>query len=783
MGNIARRSPVKLKQDEDTANNEKKDDGNSIQNIIDVENIEDTMSLEKYNMRSSSKYEEEDIDIQVVNELATMKDDISLPCFTLRVFLTGIALACLSSSVYQLMVFKPVGIPLTNTFMLMIAYVFCTAWAKYLPSGGWLNPGPFNIKEHTCIYVIVSAANTSAYATHILSSQNLYYHNAPGPAGSILLLLATQMVGYGIAGQLRHFLVYPANMIWPTSLPTVSLLRTLNNNMDEDGTDMISSRWRTRFFFIVFAVTFVYEFIPQYMMPILGGISIVCLVKTNSVWIQRLFGGLSVNEGLGILQLSFDWNYLSNLNPLVLPLWVQLNIYSGIAILWVLAPTLYYFDVWHAQSFPFLSNSIFQLLPNGTSVVYPQHRVLGSNNALNQTALEEVGRPHFSTIVAVQYVFINFAVTASIMHIALFHGNDIWQGFRSSLQSLLSKVKSNRPVSNDYDQDSHQDPHMRMMAFYPEVPASWYYFVYFGGIGLNIAVAYMNSSQLPWWGVVLAILMSTVLSLPLNMITAITGSGFGLNVLAEMICGFVLPGLPVANMYFKTLGYNTLSQAGTMASDLKIGHYLKVPPKAIFLNQMLGTCIGCIFNYIVNHSIVNSQRDILLDPTGNNIWNGATPQTINSAAITWGAIGPMNMFGPGSNYYIVLWAFLIGFLLPVPCWLLHRYYPKTKFFRHVNTPMILVGLTIVPGAATSWITVSFIIVLVSQYYIKRHHRAWFVKYNYLISTALDSGTSLMVFIIAMSLYGGASGKSYHFPSWWGNRTDLKYIDYCCATCK
>jgi uncharacterized oligopeptide transporter (OPT) family protein len=57
----------------------------------------------------------------------------------------------------------------------------------------------------------------------------------------------------------------------------------------------------------------------------------------------------------------------------------------------------------------------------------------------------------------------------------------------------------------------------------------------------------------------------------------------------------------VANMYFKTLGYNTLSQAGLMASDLKIGHYLKVPPRAIFLNQMLGTLVGCIFNYIVNH--------------------------------------------------------------------------------------------------------------------------------------------------------------------------------------
>lgn len=37
-----------------------------------------------------------------------------------------------------------------------------------------------------------------------------------------------------------------------------------------------------------------------------------------------------------------------------------------------------------------------------------------------------------------------------------------------------------------------------------------------------------------------------------------------------------------------------------MASDLKLGHYMKVPPKMIFLNQIIGTIIGCLFNYFVN---------------------------------------------------------------------------------------------------------------------------------------------------------------------------------------
>lgn len=111
----------------------------------------------------------------------------------------------------------------------------------------------------------------------------------------------------------------------------------------------------------------------------------------------------------------------------------------------------------------------------------------------------------------------------------------------------------------------------------------------------------------------------------------------------------------------------------------------------------------------------------------------------------------------------------VGLVLPLPFWYLDRRFPKMGF-RNVNVPMILVGLCIVPGAATSWITVSFVIIMISQYYIKRRYRDWFVKYNYLISTALDSGTSLMVFVIAMGLYGGAGGTSHPFPKWWGNRT-------------
>ncbi|KAG0172885.1 hypothetical protein DFQ28_009891 [Apophysomyces sp. BC1034] len=712
----------------------------------------------------ASDTEEEDVYVQIANELASTEDDTTLKCLTVRALVTGIVLAAVSSSVAQLMQFKPVGVPLSNTFMMILSYLICNLWYRSLPKGGWLNPGPFNTKEHVCIYVLVSSANVSAYGTYILGAQQLYYPNSsPTPAGGIFLLFATQIVGYGIAGQLRPFLVYPSHVIWPQALPTVSLLKTLNTNNED-------SKWRTKFFFMVFGGIFVYEFIPQYMFPLLGGISIFCLAKRDSVLFQNLFGGLNLNEGMGILNLSFDWNYLNAVSPLVLPLYVQFNYFFGILVVWIMAPLLYYHNVWDAQKFPFLSNSLFAInATTGEGEKYPQDKVLNADNSLNETKYAEVGPAYYSILAGVQYILLNMGVTATITHVALYYGKDIWKSFRDQWRRT---TKSN---------PENMDIHMRLMAAYKEVPIWWYYILFVLGIALNIGLAYANHSDLPWWGVIFAIAMSTILSLPLNFIGALTGINFGLNVVAEMICGFVLKGFPVANMYFKTLGFNTMNQAGIMAQDLKIGHYLKVPPRMIFLNQLLGTVVGCIFNYIINHLIVENKREVLLSLSGDRFWSGAGLQTINAAAITWGAIGPMAMFGPGTMYHMVLWGFIIGFFIPVPAWLLHKRFPKWGFDK-INTTVILNAFFIVPGSNTSYLTVGFIIMLVSQFYVKRYYRSWFIKHNYLISAALDSGTSILVFILAMAVQGGANGETYLFPTWAGNLPADKNPDYCCYDC-
>ena len=60
----------------------------------------------------------------------------------------------------------------------------------------------------------------------------------------------------------------------------------------------------------------------------------------------------------------------------------------------------------------------------------------------------------------------------------------------------------------------------------------------------------------------------------------------GLNVITELIIGYIYPGKPVANAAFKTYGYISMTQALTFLSDFKLGHFMKVPPKSMFVAQV-----------------------------------------------------------------------------------------------------------------------------------------------------------------------------------------------------
>lgn len=60
-----------------------------------------------------------------------------------------------------------------------------------------------------------------------------------------------------------------------------------------------------------------------------------------------------------------------------------------------------------------------------------------------------------------------------------------------------------------------------------------------------------------------------------GIIQAITNQQTGLNVITELIIGYMQPGRPVAMMLFKSWGYMMAYNGLNYVSDMKIGHYMK----------------------------------------------------------------------------------------------------------------------------------------------------------------------------------------------------------------
>ena len=108
---------------------------------------------------------------------------------------------------------------------------------------------------------------------------------------------------------------------------------------------------------------------------------------------------------------------------------------------------------------------------------------------------------------------------------------------------------------------------------------------------------------------------------------------------------------------------------------------------------------------VLMNSIIDNQRSILLSVEGTNIWSGQQPQQYNSQAIAWGGLRCLfffdllfrnslinhlyshQLFAVGKRYQFVAWAYLIGFMVPVPFWIMYKLWPKlrTDYF---YTPVI-----------------------------------------------------------------------------------------------
>ncbi|KAG2192339.1 hypothetical protein INT46_009469 [Mucor plumbeus] len=734
------------------SSSEKREDyghGNYVtsETVVTSEKVEDflhTDNNEKQHLddieKSSLSHleDEEDSPIEEVRAVVNNTDDPTLPVYTFRMWSLGIVFSCLLSFVNQFFWYRQNALTLSPLVVQLLTFPIGKVMEKVIPKSKFFNPGPFNMKEHVLITVMANCSYGTAYAVDIITIQRLFYNQNLGWGGGILLIWTTQFIGYGMAGLLRPFLVYPSAMVWPSNLANISLFTSFHQ------TDINwSGPTRLRWFGYCFCGMFVYYWLPGYFFQVLTFFSWACWIKPDNLVLSQLTGSYN---GLGMLAVSFDWatitSYLSS--PLVVPLFAIINIGVGfVFIAWVIVPALYYTNVWEAQKFPILTSALF----NAEGEAWNNSLVLTPEKILDPVLYEQYGPLRMSSFFAFTYGIGFAGITSILTHTALYHGKDI-----------INQFKNSRTQKNE-------DIHHKLMRSYPEVPHWWYIAIFFISFGVSFAVIYAWPIYLPWWGLILAILIPIIFVLPIGIIQAVTNQQPGLNVITEFIIGFALPGHPIANVTFKTYGYISMAQCLIFVSDLKLGHYTKIPPKAMFWVQLVGTAIAGVINLATATWLMDTVKDICTAAA--YPFTCPSARTFYSASVIWGAIGPQRMFGPESPYNSMLWFFLIGLLIPIPIWLLSKRYPNS-FIKYIHLPLIFNSTGMMPPAVPLNFSMWFAAGFVFMYYVHTYHRDWWTKYNYITSAAFDSGVAIAGIII----FGVSTGSGWQ-ADWWGNE-----IDHC-----
>lgn len=656
----------------------------------------------------------------------------------------GVVFSCVLAFVNQFFWYRRNAMTLSPLVVQLVTFPLGKLLEKIIPKSRFFNPGPFNMKEHVLITAMANCCYNTAYAVDIITVQDLWYNSPMGFGGGFLLILTTQLIGFGMAGVLRPYLVYPSSMVWPANLANISLFRSFHL---PDGEWSGMSRYK--YFLLCFGGMFVYYWLPGYLFQVLTFFSWACWIKPSNRALSQMTGGAS---GLGILALSFDWSTIVSFlqSPLVVPAWAIANIAVGAAIVsWVICPALYYGNVWESQKFPIITSDLFTKDGgpwNNTIVMNP-------DNTLNQEIYNEYGPLYMTSFFAFTYGILFAGLTSIITHTFLFHRKDIVTQFKASRSS------------------KDEDIHRKLMRAYPEVPQWWYLVIFFGSFGASFGVIYGWYDQilLPWWGLILAIAIPVVFVLPIGIIQAVTNQQPGLNIITELVIGYALPGRPIANVTFKTYGYISMFQCLTFVSDLKLGHYTKVPPRAMFWAQCVGTCIAGLVNLATAKWLMATVENICTPDA--YPFTCPSAHTFYSASIIWGTIGPGNMFGGTSPYAVLNWFFLIGFLLPIPFYLLAKKYPNS-FWKYVHIPLIFNATGMMPPAVplnfSMWCATGFVF----MYWLRKYRRKWWIKYNYLTSAAFDSGCAIAALVIWAVVQG--SGVT---PDWWGNGSEDSF-DHC-----
>jgi len=189
----------------------------------------------------------------------------------------------------------------------------------------------------------------------------------------------------------------------------------------------------------------------------------------------------------------------------------------------------------------------------------------------------------------------------------------------------------------------------------------------------------------------------------------------------------------------------------------------------MFAAQTVATVVSAFVGLAVLRWQITGVQDLCMPGQPEKMTCPGT-NTFFTAAVLWGTIGPKRIFSLHKIYNPMLYAFLVGVLLPLPVYYLVKRNPRS-WIRYIHVPAILYGALGGSPYNLSYWTPVFYVALLFNYYIRRRYLAWWSKYAYILTTAFSVGIALSGIIQFI-----VTDQSAGFPEWSGSDIPFEGCD-------
>ncbi|KAF2150858.1 OPT superfamily oligopeptide transporter [Myriangium duriaei CBS 260.36] len=705
-----------------------------------------------------------------VRKIVSYEDDPTLPTITFRYFVLTILFVAPGAFLSQMSHFRTTYAAY-SVFFVQIASNYAGMWlAKILPKkqirlpftrwGFNLNPAPWSTKEH--VLVTISAASGATYNLGYapVAISELYFDKPINPAVAIFFMWAIVALGYSYSAISRQFLLYDAQYPWYQALCQTALFEAQRK---ERVQPTAKSRKQMIVFFSVFLGVAVWQFLPEYVFPMLGSLAFLCWVAPRNATANFIGAGFG---GMGFLNLSLDWSQIANNgnNLFLMPFWVEAVMFAAFVFnSWILIPAAKWGNLAEFKH-GLMSTKVLQ----GNGTAYPLTQLVTKQGGFNATTYETYGPLYLGAQMLWGIFFSYAALTSALVWAVLFGWPSFSKSFKKARASL--KDKSGKSVNHMYNDQLNV-----LQRSYKEVPLYWYLTLF--GISFIILVSILGAGQLyiPIWTYFVAIIFGAIIVTPLGWMYALTNFQLPIGTVNELMYGVMINAIsghknPTGATVYSSIAGDAWYRAQYILQDQKIGHYMHIPPRDTFFSQIFGCTIGIPINYGVIRWVLNSKRDILLgtksDPT--HQWTAQSLSQSLSTSVEYVLIGPTKMFKQ-SSFRPLPYGFLLGAAAPVLFFLLHKKFPNSKLkFRLWNTTIFFSMITNFYGNISTGYTSVIIGSFVVAFWAFRYKNDLWSRYNYLLGAAFDAGYNLNMLLIFLAF---GSAKLISMPHWWGNNEE------------